>query len=88
MSEWVAIIKRETAKLNKKPCVACNEHKVSKITNYKDEKRKFWCMSCISGNYVKCINCKSYRYYGYSSYYQTPYFQCVKCYKSPSLKSD
>lgn len=80
VSEWVKTIKEETRKLECKECVCCKKLNVKKNYKYKDDKRNYWCKNCLYGDYVKCVKCMSLRKYGFSEYYNKPYYECVECY--------
>lgn len=81
---WIEVIKEETRKIEYQPCVCCKKHKVKRGYKYKKESRLYWCVDCISNNYVKCIKCKAFRKYGFSTYHNKPMLQCHKCYFNSS----
>tara|TARA_R110002153_G_scaffold23570_1_gene76190 strand:+ start:3898 stop:4560 length:663 start_codon:yes stop_codon:yes gene_type:complete len=77
---WIKTIEIETKKIGKKPCVSCGEYSIVKKTKYRDEKRNYWCKKCIVQKYVCCVKCKKLREYGWSTYFNQPYFECINCY--------
>jgi hypothetical protein len=82
VNQWVNVIKEEVKKLTNKQCVCCKRYAVRKNYKYKDEKKNYWCKKCVYGDFVKCVKCLRLRKYGFSQYYNKPYYECVECYYS------
>ena len=61
-----------------KPCIVCGSRTIKKDYDYKDNRRKYRCLSCIEKYYVKCMDCKDYFPHKKTDPFHKP--RCAPCY--------
>ena len=84
INKWVKEIKEEVKKIKYKKCIACEEYKISRTTNYKNPARNHWCNNCSSAGKVRCVSCKNFRFFELD-WKGNPKKYCRHCYFSPSV---
>ncbi len=78
LKRWIDYIKAYNERRKNRPCIVCNSRTIKKDYDYKDNRRKYRCLSCIEKYYVKCMDCKDYFPHKKTDPFHKS--RCVPCY--------